>query len=251
MTAFPRQLAWSGVLLATLLRPALAQDPAPKRLTFTGDLGFVNTAGNTSVTTLSLGDKLVWRPGKVTLTQVFSLVYGRSDGEENASSMSFRGRLDYPLSGRISVYGFAGYERNKFAGIARRFDEGAGLAFGVVRRPKTTFDLEAGAGLVQESRYLDGSSGPSARETFVAGRLAGAFKQFFGATAYLQQTLEFLPNLEQTDDYRINSETAIVAPISSHFGLKVGYLLKHISNPPSAGLEKTDRLFTTGIQVTY
>ena len=246
-----RLLSCAIVLLAGGLRPVLAQDPPPRKLTFTGDLGFVNTAGNTSVTTLSLGDKLVWRPGKASFTQVFALIYGRSEGEENAGSLVFRGRLDYPLGDRISAYGFAGYERNKFAGIARRFDEGVGLALKVWRHPKNQLDVEAGLGLVQDSRYLTGTSGATDKRSFVAGRAATVFKHLFTAAAYLQQSLEFLPNFEESDDYRINSESALVAPISAHFGLKAAYLVKFINAPLSPDLKKTDRMFTTGVQVTY
>ena len=228
-----------------------AQQPPPKKVTFTGDLGFVNTAGNTAVTTLSIGDKLVVRPGKVTVTQLFALVYGKNDGEENANSVLFRGRLDYPLTARLSAYGFGGYERNKFAGIARRFDEGVGLAVAVWEQPRNSLSLEAGAGLVQDSRYLDGTSGPTGKNTYASGRGALAFKHRFTETAYFQQILEYLPNLEDPDDSRLNSETALVAPISSHFGLKIGYLVKYNIRQPSAGLEKTDRFLTTSVQVTY
>jgi hypothetical protein len=45
-----------------------AQAKAEKPVSFTGDVGIVNTAGNTSLTTLSVGDKLTIRSGKVLLT---------------------------------------------------------------------------------------------------------------------------------------------------------------------------------------
>jgi putative salt-induced outer membrane protein len=246
-----RTCALASALLLAGASIAAAQADAPKPVSFTGDLGFVSTAGNTSVTTLSVGDKLVGRTGKVVLTQLFSLIYGRNEGEENANSILFRGRLDYPLSGKLSLYGFGGYERNKFAGIARRFDEGAGLAYKAWRHPKNELSIEAGLGQVQESRYLTGSSGATGKNNFTSGRAAAAYKHLFTKTAYLSQTLEYLPNLENSDDYRINSESALVAPLSSHFGLKMAYLIKYNALPPSAGLEKTDRLFTTGVQVTY
>src|SRR6185503_15322773 len=92
------------VTAAVLFSPSslLAQADAPKPVTFSGDIGFVNTAGNTSVTTLSVGDKLVARTGSLVLTQLFALVYGRSAGEENANSIGFRGRAELPLTGRLS-----------------------------------------------------------------------------------------------------------------------------------------------------
>ena len=246
-----RILAAVSMLFLSYTGAAAAQADAPKPVTFTGDLGFVSTAGNTSVTTLSVGDKLVGRTGKVVLTQLFSLIYGRNEGEENANSILFRGRMDYPLSGKLSLYGFGGYERNKFAGIARRFDEGVGLAYKAWRHPMNELTIEAGLGQVQESRYLAGTFGATSKNNFTSARAAAGYKHLFTKTAYFSQTLEYLPNLENSDDYRINSESALVAPVSSHFGLKMAYLIKYNALPPSAGLEKTDRLFTTGVQVTY
>ena len=248
MSRIFRLAALAGLLLPAGVR---AQADAPKPVTFTGDIGFVNTAGNTSVTTLSVGDKLVARTGSLVLTQLFALVYGRSAGEENANSIGFRGRAELPISGRLSAYGFAGYERNKFAGIARRFDEGVGLALAVVKTPSDELTLEGGAGLVQESRYLSGTEGATLKDSFASGRAALSFLHRFTKTAYFQQGVEYLVNLEDTDASRVNSESALVAPISTHLSVKAAYLVKYNSRPLQASLKKTDRFLTTGLQISY
>ena len=67
---------------------------------------------------------------------------------------------------------------------------------------------------------------------------------------YFQQIVEFIPNFEVSDDYRLNSETALVAPLSSNFAIKVGYLVRYRGLPPD-GVKKTDTVFRTGLQVTY
>ena len=239
-------------LLFSLLTPPLyGQDPPKKKVGFTGDLGFVNTAGNTHVTTLSIGDKLTVQAGKMLFTQTFALVYGKTDGAQTANNQAVRLRADYPVSGRLAIYGFAAYERNRFAGIDHRTDEGVGLALAAVRSERNELDLEAGVGLVQESRFPDPALEATVSDNFVSGRAAARFKHLFSKTTYFLQTLEYLPNLEHTDDYRLNSETALVAPISSHIGLKAAYLIKFNNRPPSATLEKTDRMLTTGVQISY
>ena len=239
--------------LATLLAlpaPGRAQE-TPKRVSFTGDIGFVNTAGNTHLTTLSLGDKLTVRAGKTLFTQTFALVYGKSEGVQNANSQVARLRADYPLTGRLGTYAFAGYERNRFAGISRRTDQGAGLAFAALRHERHELDLEIGAGLVQERRFPDPALDATVSDNFLSGRAAVRYKLLFSKATYFLQTLEYLPNFERSSDYRVNSESALVAPISTHFGLKASYLIKYNNEPPSATLAKTDRMLTTGLQVTY
>jgi putative salt-induced outer membrane protein len=248
-----RRLGRTGgmvLLAAGLASGARAQD-TKKPVSFTGDIGFVNTSGNTHLTTLSLGDKLGITTGKLLLTQTFALVYGKSEGKQNANSQLVRARGDYPSGARLSVYGFAGYERNRFAGIDHRIDEGVGLAVAVLRGGVNELDFEAGVGLVQQRLQPDPDLDVTVGDNFVSGRAAARFKHSFNKTTYAQQTLEVLPNLETTSDYRINSETALVAPISRHLGLKAAYLVKYNHAPPSPALARSDRMLTTGVQVNF
>jgi putative salt-induced outer membrane protein len=238
------------LLLAGITSAAHGQDQK-KPVNFTGDVGFVNTAGNTHLTTLSIGDKLTARTGKVLLTQTFSLVYGKSDSVQTANSQLVRGRADYNFNSRLSSYGFVGYERNRFAGIDHRTDEGVGLALKALAGEHNELDFEAGVGLVQEHLLPDPTVDLTISDNFVAGRAAARYKLLFSKATYFQQTLEFLPNLETTSDYRINSESALVAPISRHLGLKASYLIKYNHAPPSPELAKSDRMLTTGLQVTF
>lgn len=247
-----------AVLMAAMAAPVIIAAPARaaaqeanKPWTLTGDIGFVNTAGNTHLTTLSIGDKLTFTTGKVLLTQTFALVYGRSEGVENANSQTLRGRADYTLRAGLSAYGFVGYERNRFAGIAHRIDEGAGLALAAWRGTQDELDVESGLGLVQETLFPDPALDSTLSGTFVSGRAATRYKHLFTKTTYFQQTLELLLDLEATTKYRLNSESALVAPISSHLGLKAGYLVKFNHAPPSPDLARTDRTLTTGLQITW
>lgn len=239
-----------GMLLLAVTAPAEAQEQK-KPVNFTGDIGLVSTAGNTHLTTLNIGDKLTAQLGKVLLTQTFALVYGKSDSVQTANSQLVRGRADYGFNSRLSSYGFVGYERNRFAGIDHRIDEGLGLALKALTGAHNELDFEAGVGLVQEHLLPDPAVDLTVSNNFVAGRAAARYKHLFSKATYFQQTLEFLPNLETTSDYRINSESALVAPISRHFGLKASYLIKYNHAPPSATLAKSDRMLTAGLQVTY
>ena len=77
-----RALACCGFLLAS---PATAQDAPPKPREFTADLGFVNTAGNSEVTTLNVGEKIILRSGKWEHRQQGGSVYGTQDGEQTSN----------------------------------------------------------------------------------------------------------------------------------------------------------------------
>jgi len=114
MHGFGRRLAVVFVLTIVVVGTLRSQEPE-KRFRFTGDIGVVNTAGNTRVTTINVGDELGYRIGKVLLTQTFALVYGKSEGELTTNSQVARGRAEFAFSDKVSGYTFVGYERNRFA----------------------------------------------------------------------------------------------------------------------------------------
>jgi putative salt-induced outer membrane protein len=53
-----------------------------------------------------------------------------------------------------------------------------------------------------------------------------------------------------SEDYRINSESALVAPLSQKVAIKLGYIVR-FDNLPEAGFLSTDRIFTSGLQVSF
>ncbi len=221
-----------------------AQDEQPKAVQFTGDLGFVNTAGNSEVTTLNLGERLVYTADAWVLGEFFNVVYGETDGVESTSLWRAGARVDRAVNPRLSVFALLGWERNKFAGISRRFEEALGVAFKALTGERSFLDFEVGLSLNQQRSTLVGTPD----DNFVAARAAGFYRYMLSESAFISQLVEFLPNLEESDDYRINSETGLVAPLSKAISLKVGYVIR-FDNLPEPGFKETDRLFTTGIQV--
>lgn len=239
-----RSLAAAGLALA-LAAPGLVAQEAPKQAwTLQTDFGFVNTAGNTSTTTLNAGQKATYTSGKWTLGQQFAAVYGRTDGVKSAENYAARLRGDYALAPRLGLYLLGGWDRNEFAGISRRFEEGAGLTFRAVTLPRTTLAFEAGVGANQQHSTLGDDF------NFGSGRGALLFKQLLGEKAYLTHLAEVLPNFKESEDLRANFETALVAPISAKVAFKAGYVIKY-DKLPEPGFKTTDRFLTSGLQIVF
>ena len=220
---------------------AAAQDSS--HVALVGDLGFVNAAGNTSLTTLNAAEKLTFTRGKVTLGQRSAFVYGRTEGTTSASQWLAGLRGDYALTSRVGVYGLGTFERNRFAGFARRFDEGVGLTFAALRSAADSLSFEGGIGFTQQRSITETS------DNFTSARAAATWRHHLNEKAFISEFVEVLPDLKVSDDLRINSETALVAPLSSRLAIKLGYAIR-FDNLPEPVFKKTDRLFTTGIQVT-
>ncbi|HEX9893007.1 MAG TPA: DUF481 domain-containing protein [Gemmatimonadales bacterium] len=229
----------------SLAAPARAQDSLPKRFKVAGDLSFVNTGGNSDVTTLGLGEKIEWMTSpRFTLKQELRWVYGEDSGEENANALLTDLRGEYGLTSRVSLFAGVTYDYNLFAGVKRHFAEYTGLGFLVLDRPKDKVRLDAGLSLNQEWEINRDEA-----DNFPSGRLGGDYRHAFSEKAYLQQILEFIPNFDTSSDYRLNTETALVAPITGGIAIKVGYIVRYRGEPPE-GFNTTDTLFRTGIQIS-
>jgi putative salt-induced outer membrane protein len=229
--------------IVALSTTALAQAATPTT-SFTGDVGFVSAAGNTRLTTLSINEKIAHAQGRVLLTQLAAYVYGKAKGVESANQLRLAGRGDYTFQRRLGAFLGVAHERNRYAGFTARTEEIAGLRWQAIVAPMDSLSIDGGGVLTQQSN-VDGTSqrDPSARA-------AANYKHLFSKLAYFQQLAEYVPNLDVGGAYRLNTESALVAPISTHVGIKLSYTVRYDSRPP-AGFGTTDRVLTTGIQVSY
>jgi putative salt-induced outer membrane protein len=237
----------SATLLATALSAttAVAQDPpAPKPQELSADIGFVTTSGNTKITTLNIGEKLIVRRGRWEHRQQFGSVYAREDTAQTSNLLFANIRTDFAFNKRLAVFGYVGFDRNQFAGISRRFEEALGLAVKIINTDKDQWNAEAGFGMTQQLSTLDSTN------NFASLRTGTTYKHFFSKTAYFSQAVEYLPNLEETVDYRVNSETALVAPLSTHIAMKASYVIR-FDNLPEPKSVKSDRIFTAGLQFNW
>jgi putative salt-induced outer membrane protein len=217
----------------------------PPEVKFTGDVGFVSTAGNTSVQTLNLGDKLSIRYGDVTLAQQFALVYGESKGI--AVTSNWRGSLrgDVAIGKRLGVYGSINYERNTFAGLASRIGNVIGMTAPWIKNDRDVLTVELGVSVTAQRGIP-----PRGRDSdFMGGRAAGNYIHKFTSKASIAQSVEFLPNFRESRDLRVNTETLFLAPITKEIGVRLSYVIRY-DGLPEEGYQTTDKLFTSGLQVT-
>jgi len=210
--------------------------------TLTLDVGLVNASGNSEFTSANFGEKATWKNGAWRAAQNAKIIYGETDGARTTESYDADLRGERALSARLGVYVFVAYQRDPFAGLASRWSGGPGLAAGLVQTARDTLGLE-----VAVTQQSERTTAPLER-SFAATRTAALFKHVFTSKASFTQSLEWIANLETSADYRVNSETALIAPLSSKIGLRVSYVIR-FDNQPEPTFEKTDKILTTGIQV--
>lgn len=251
----PRVLALTPALtlalaaLAALAPAAAAQDAAPPVVPavvtkITADIGYVAVTGNTQVSTFNIGEKLTQGRRRLTLEQSLALVYSKQADSVISNYLRANLRGDFTIDKLLALFTGVTFDRNTFAGIERRFEEQLGLSALLLRTTSDTVRVEGGGTFTQQI----GTDG--LQENFPSARGALRWRHGFTAAAYFMQTIEYLPNLKQTEDWRVNTESGIVAPLSARIGLKIAYVIRY-DNLPQAGFSEVDRLFTSGLQITF
>ncbi|HTY06172.1 MAG TPA: DUF481 domain-containing protein [Gemmatimonadales bacterium] len=226
--------------------PAPAAPAAPAKADTTKltiGLGLVTTSGNTSVTTFNFGNGFAYIAHPWVFSEAATMIYGSTHDTVNNDQYHLLLRVDYTIHDGLSAYLYGGFDRDRFAGVVSRYQEAGGFSWKAVATPVDLLTLEAG---VAENQQQNVGGGPS--ESFVAARAAVTYKRMLNKTAFAQEALEVLPDLQHSQNLRINSETDLVAPLSTAISLKVGYVIR-FDNLPPAGFKKTDRILTTGIQI--
>lgn len=231
-----------------LVREAVArQDPARPdsvdRLKISIDMGLVAASGNSSILTLSFGQKVEYLIGRWALRQGSRIVSARADGQETANEYAVYVQPEHRLSEAWRYYVLGSWDRNPFLGVIWRFQEGAGVAWSPVRGPRYYASFEGGFSWFQQ-KFTSGQS-----EEFPTVRAQATVRYAFTPRAYLQEIFIYLPNLD-ANNYRINSELLLVAPIARWLALRVSWVLQ-FQSAPQPGFGTTDNLYTSGFQLSF
>lgn len=253
-----RLLAGFSVLASAIATSHIAQaQDAPKRpYEFAGDFSLAASQGNQQVTTVALGQRYSYKFAHWKFSQSAAALRGTANGVTNAELFQLALRSDHELNKKLTAYVSASGLRNTPAGINSQLQEGVGLGlqFTDTERDKLQFSL--GLGALQRSFVGDAES-----ESDFVGNASGIYRHVFSKTAYLEQTATFTPNFTTSDAWLLTAKSAVVAPLSARFGIKVGYLVNFNNAPPllppvrgvaqTVRFKKFDGLLTTGIQFTY
>lgn len=237
---------------ALSVAPLGAQDAAKKNRDISLTAGFTQTSGNANATTINLGSKTSYSLDGWTLGEDLSFFYGEAEHKVNANFWNGGLRAERSLMSRLGVFVATRFDRNVLQGISSRFEEGFGLDWKAVVAAQDLLSFQLGGSAFQQQ--LTPGSTASVKRNFPAARLGLNYKHSFSELAYFQQTGEYLPNLSEHESYLVNSESALVAPISKNLALKLSWLVRYNNAPPvreSVRLKTTDTFFSSGLTVSF
>ena len=202
-----------------------------------GQLGAAVSTGNSKTKSFTAGialerDGIQWRHRADALVDIVD-----NDGGTDQQRILGGYQLDYKFSERLYAWGRFEYERNREAGIKRRFAESAGIGWRAVDSSHLKWDLEAGPAL-RQTRFIDYD------ENEFAGR--GASRLLWNlsdTTVFTNDTAIFFSGASS-----INNTTALTTKLFGALSARASFNLAWEEEPP-VGLEKLDT--TTRVTLVY
>lgn len=210
------------------------------------ELSFVDTGGNSDTQTVSAKNLLKYQfSPKLTGTWKAGALSGKTDNERNAERFFTELRLDYALSERLYSYVNGGWLKDKFAGVSSRYYAGPGLGYKFLNGPRNFLAGEAGLNYVIEEYTNDTD------RDYLGGRLFGLYEYHFNKKNKFTQSLEYLHDFDESTNYLINSETAVISALNGNLSLKASYIVNYDHDPVPSTLDTTDTIIAIALVANF
>lgn len=231
----------AAVVLSSSLNIAAAAEKPWKNV---AEGSMVSTNGNSKAFTASGKNTFEYKWPKTTMEIIGGGLGSKSKGENIAEKYFASEKISYKLSDRNYTFEKYGWDKDRFAGIKSRHDMAAGLGREIVKKERHTLVGEIGGGRVVEERYNQRTN------SFGSGRAYSKYSFKMSETATFTQDVEYQANFKNKDDFRVNTDTSLLAALSAHLSLKVSYVWNHVGVPP-VGRVRNDTTTSISLVATY
>jgi putative salt-induced outer membrane protein len=239
-----RTVIVAGLILTLGALPLLAQETEEEEEPlWEGSLGlaWLATSGNTDTSTLGLDFALDRKPEPWGLELVARGNRADDRGVTTAENYLVSARAVRKLHTRWEAFGGFAWARDPFAGFDSQTVASAGATYLAVESKRHLLTLDAGLAYTWEDRV------PPAEDVNFAGGLLGlSWEWMLSENSKLVERLVFLPNFDDSGDWRLNSMTALEAAVNSWLALRLGFDIRH-RNQPIGDADSTDTTSTASV----
>lgn len=232
------------VATVCILPIARASDAPAKNWKNETQLSFLSARGNSQSRTLGAGEKFNWAEEKNGFDLWADALNVESDNQRTSEQYDAGEKVERKLAGRNYVFQRGLWESNRFAGFTARYDVSLGLGRGMVKTATNDLFIELGGGYINEQRVN------APRNDFGSGRVYAKYVRTLSPASHFSQDGEYLHNFAAPNGYRINTESALTAGLSTHLALKASYTWKHVHEPP-AGFKRDDNTTLVSLLINY
>jgi putative salt-induced outer membrane protein YdiY len=224
--------------------PAPAPPPPPALWDAQVGASFVGTSGNSDTATTGV-DFLAHRRGLVWQVETSATAVRTANLDQTTAERYFTMlRVQRKFSPVVALAASGKFEHDRFSGLNLRSLIDGSVNWAVWHRPEWTLDTAVGIAWLHESRIIGRDVNDPTGSFQVLSRLP------IGALGDTTQRFTFYPNFATRSAYRSEVEISAQAAMTTHFALKIGYLLRY-SNAPVPGFKNTDTTTTASIVLRW
>ena len=142
---------------------------------------------------------------------------------------------------------------DKIAGVNYRFTVSPLVGYYFIKNTNTLLSAEAGPSVIAEEVRGPRITGQGVRideNTYLAARLGQRFEHKFKAGAKLWETAEWIPQVDDFENWLFNVELGVSAPISKKLDVRL-VLQDTYDNVPPSGREKNDLKLIAGLAYKF
>jgi putative salt-induced outer membrane protein YdiY len=205
--------------------------------------GLTLTKGNsdTVVATINALTSKKWGPHELRFGADAS--YGENTGIKSTEVLHGFSQYNYLFSERMFGYGRLDGVHDSIADIEYRFTLGPGIGYYVVKNATTSLSLETGPAYVLEKQG-------GVERGYMTVRVAERLEHQINERVKIWESVEFLPQVDNFNNYIINAEVGIETELVKNLALRV-FAQDTYDNEPAPGREKNDVKLVTAVAYKF
>lgn len=209
------------------------------------EISAIVTGGNTTSKSIFFGSKNSYKWDRNTITLNGSSTYSKSDGEVDVDNWDALLRYDRQITDRIDFFASYLHESDIFKDFWARRNYDIGIKYIIFDRDKLKSSFELGY------RYTD--LNPVKQPELDGESKLRAYYDIqynFTEKIWAQYWIEYIPSLENSENYIVNMEPSTKIVINSIFSLKIAVLWNY-ENQPLPGNDQHDYKYTTSLIANF
>lgn len=229
----------------TFCHNAFAIEATESKITNESEVGVAVASGNTKSKNYNVKQANAYKFDANTLKFDARFLNSFSNDVESARYLFGGLRYERELNDKFSLYAAEGFESDKFAGYHLRHLNDVGAKYSIIKEETFYWLAEAGYRYTNE-KFNDGT-----HDYKNSIRTYTELEKKWNPSVSTKYFVEYIPNIDESKDYQINTELSVSAALTSVFSIKSAYLLRYDHMPAPASTTKTDTLLTTALVAKF
>jgi putative salt-induced outer membrane protein len=214
-----------------------------------GEAGMVKTSGNTESESLNIGLDLSYTQGDWSNSVVLKAFRASNNDVESAGSISADYLIKRALNQRSNLFATVGYLDDDFDGFTEKYSLSVGYGYKLIDSEKTKWVTSLGIGYRDASIIIPRPVGDTSLSNSTLSINGATFVARSEYKTSLTDNTSIVDNFKLelgSDNSFFENEAALLVAMNNKFSLKVGFLVRHNTDPGSDS-DKTDTITTLSL----